>query len=293
MTNNRRSPLLWIGGKYYSAAKIVAAFPPPDQYRVFVDLFGGAGHVTLKKPPYKHLEIYNDSNVDLVNFWLQARDNTEALLERCASLPYSRVLYYDYHRSLWSGEQFSPVERAARWFYVVRSSYLGKDHHVASGWSAGNKSDGSGGDAQSYRSALDCFVFLRERMRFVLIDCRDFGAVLQQYDRPNTLLYADPPYIGAEMHYRERFRWEDHVRLAELANAAQAKMAISYALHPQLDIWYPASRWRRLTWEAPRPSRRSRSQRTGAAEVLLLNYSPEGVSAENLALWQPEQSKIA
>src|SRR6266487_3591347 len=79
-----RSPLPWIGGKYYSAPHIVAAFPPASRYDTYVDLFGGAAHVLLHRPFEKrHAEVYNDINQDLVNFWMQCRDHAEELEARC------------------------------------------------------------------------------------------------------------------------------------------------------------------------------------------------------------------
>ncbi len=87
MTTQLRSPLPWVGGKYYSAQRILAAFPPPESYDTYVDLFSGAAHVLLQKPPAGHVEVYNDIDQDLVNFWLHCRDHVEALKARCRVFP--------------------------------------------------------------------------------------------------------------------------------------------------------------------------------------------------------------
>ena len=129
-----RSPLNWVGGKYYSAKRIVDAFPRPESYDAYVEVFGGAAHVLFAKPLYKHLEVYNDLNGDLVNFWLQARDNATELQSRLDSLPYSRELYERYQASLYSGEVFSELERATRWFYVLRSSIGGIMRESKGNW---------------------------------------------------------------------------------------------------------------------------------------------------------------
>src|SRR3954447_2400679 len=110
-----RSPLPWIGGKHYSARHIITQFPPSANYDSYVELFGGGAHVLMQKKAYKHVECYNDLNGNLVNFWLQARDNLEALEDRCRTLPYSRDLYYRYHKSLWDGSELEELERATRW----------------------------------------------------------------------------------------------------------------------------------------------------------------------------------
>jgi DNA adenine methylase len=282
---NIRSPLPWIGGKYFSAAHIVEAFPAPEAYDVYVDLFGGAAHVLLQKPLYKrHAEVYNDLNGDLVNFWLTCRDHARELEERCRSLPYSRELYYQYHASLYNGqEQLDPLERAARWFYVARSSFAGWEHpSSASGW----KGSAFRNEARSYRSACDLFALLQARFAEVLIDHRDFEPVFRSYDRHQTFFYVDPPYLGAEGYYSPVFTLADHRRLASLLNETQALVAVSYAPHPLLETLYPPSQWRRITWEVYRHSQRTRAHREKATEVLLCNYPPP-----ELSLWEEERGK--
>ncbi len=165
MTTQRvRSPLPWLGGKYYSAPLIVEAFPSPRRYEVYVDLFGGAAHVLLQKPFFKgHTEIYNDINSDLVNFWMQCRDHAEELEARCRSLPYSRDVYYQYHASLCERQQeLEPLERAARWFYVLRSSFSRWEQASSpSGWNA----SGLKNEAHAYRSALDLFTLVLAKLK--------------------------------------------------------------------------------------------------------------------------------
>jgi DNA adenine methylase len=81
--------------------------------------------VLVRKPLFKHLEVYNDLNVDLVRFWMAARDQPEALQQCIDSLPYSRSLYNSYRASLRVKEPMDDLERAARWFYVLRSTFGG------------------------------------------------------------------------------------------------------------------------------------------------------------------------
>jgi DNA adenine methylase len=277
--NTLRSPLSWIGGKYYSAPHILRAFPAPSAYDVYVELFGGAAHVLMQKPPYKHIEVYNDLSGDLVNFWMQCRDHARELEQRCRSLPYARSLYYAYHQSLFDGTKMEPLERAARWFYVLRSNFSSEPPPpIANGWSAGTKNKGNSA-AHSYHSALDLFSVVQERMRFVLIDQRDFAKVFSSYNRPRVLFYIDPPYLGHELYYRadgNTFSLADHQRLADLLQTTPAYVALSYYPHPVLDELYPESVWHRTTWQTPKHSQRTKSTRERATELLLTNYKPGG-----------------
>lgn len=282
-----RSPLPWVGGKYYSAPRILHAFPAPQDYDVYVELFGGAAHVLIQKPRYKHIEVYNDITNDLVNFWLHCRDRGQELEARCRSLPYARSLYYAYHRSLFDGTQLEPLERAARWFYVLRSNFSGKYlARVATGWSAGAK-DEHHSAAHAYHTALDLFSLVQQRLQRVMIDNRDFAEVFNLYDRPRVLFYVDPPYIGHEQYYQTAagvFTLADHQRLAALLNSASAYVALSYYPHPLLEDLYPSNKWQRTVWRTAKHSQRTKETRARATELLLTNYVP------GASLWENEGS---
>ncbi len=277
MAQRIRSPLTWIEGKYYSAPQIVATFPAASSSDVYVDLFGGAAHVLLHRPFEKqHAEVYNDINQDLVNFWMQCRDHGEELEARCRSLPYSRALHYQYHYDLYHGEELDPLERAVRWFYVLRSTFnafIGPVHH---GWLA------SSGRVESvaYHTALDLFEALQRRLRYARIDCRDFAAVLRSHDNPRTLFYVDPPYIEKEDYYQREdgiaFGLRDHERLAALLNDTSARVVLSYYPHPFLDTLYPEPKWRRVTWEVTKHSQRGSETRERTTVVPTPLWMEEG-----------------
>jgi DNA adenine methylase len=272
VTSHIQSPLSWIGGKAYSARRIIQAFPPLYDYDVYVDLFGGAAHVLLEKPVIKkHTEVFNDINSDLVNFWMHCRDDAQRFQARLSSLPYSRALYYQYHKSLYSGEALDSMERAVRWFYVIRSSFTGRERESsAPGWSGSALKN----DAHAYRSALELFMPLQQRLKHVLIDHRDFEKVFQSYNHPRVLFYCDPPYIGVEQYYRHPFTMADHERLAHLLNDSPALIALSYYPHPILDRWYPIAKWHRITWMMAKHSQRTKEHHEQATELLLCNYAP-------------------
>lgn len=128
----QRSPITQPGGKYYSVKHILPAFPPHNAYKTYVEVFGGTGVLLLNKPPHNHLEVFNDANGDLINWWMQCRNHPEELREQVDSLPYSRQLYEQWQASLFDGTEMSDMERAVRWFYVLRSS-VGSALREASG----------------------------------------------------------------------------------------------------------------------------------------------------------------
>lgn len=273
-----RSSLKWIGGKYRAAPQILAAFPPAHLYATYEEPCGGAAHMLMCKPQWGHREIYNDLNDDLCNFWQQVQNNVDALVARLQALPYSRKLYYDYYIRLFNGSEIDSVERAAMWFYVVRSTGTGWLRESPVGW------NNTMSNAMAYRSVLEWFKPMQERLSHprVIIDNRDIERVVEEYDSPKTLHYIDPPYKGAEYYYQVGIRKHkkkafDHQRLAEILNGVQGYVALSYYPYAELDAWYPADRWRRKSWQQHKPSAlgaesTEEADASTATELLLMNY---------------------
>ncbi len=273
MNNIARSPLPWVGGKHYSAERIIQAFPHQESYTTFVDVFGGAGNILFSKPPYNHLEVYNDYCKDLVNFWMHCVDNPTRLQEKIDKLPYARSLYDEWNASLFNGQPLSDLDRAVRWFYVLRSSVGGVIRKSKGNWGYGVQ-DNNKLMAQYLHSATQLFQPLAKRFRAVQIECQDFEKIIKTYERPTTFFYCDPPYIGAEFYYigTPPFALEDHERLAQSLNATPAKVALSYYPHEKIDQWYQPNKWRRITWQTYKSVEKTRTTRQTATELLLCNY---------------------
>lgn len=268
------SPLTWTGGKHAAAKRIVAAFPPAHTYGTYVEVFGGAAHVLMQRSPQTHIEVFNDLNDDLIRFWLVARDQPEALQQRVDTLPFSRTVYERYRKNLNEHEPMDDLERAARWFYVLRSTFSGSPN-FSKGWgytiSEGNYK------AHSLRTATALLTSIAARFRLVQIEHQDFEKIIKVYETPQTLFYCDPPYIGYESYYAfdgmPPFTEQDHHRLAALLNATPALVALSYYAHPWLETLYPLPKWRRMTWMQPKAAERTRGTRQQGQEVLLMNYA--------------------
>ena len=199
------------------------------------------------------------------------------IAERIDTLAYSRQLYYAYRSSLRAHDVcLNDLERAARWFYVLRRTFGGHPGGTK-GW--GYHIDGNRGSAvTSLRLATALLSVVAARFHRVQIECQDYAKVIQVYQTPHTLFYVDPPYIGHEELYAvdgmQRFTLDDHRRLADLLNATPALVALSYYEHPLIHALYPATRWRRMTWTQAKAVEKAplRGRRQYGREVLLMNY---------------------
>ena len=72
-----KPPITWVGNKERYAACIISIFPPElDQYG---EPFSGSAAVLLALPPDPNrLDIYNDLDADLVNFFSCVKESSPA-----------------------------------------------------------------------------------------------------------------------------------------------------------------------------------------------------------------------
>ena len=216
----------YIGGKFNLLKTLVPLIPP---HEVYVEVFGGAANLLLNKPPSK-AEVYNDVDGDLVNLFLVIRDRQEEFIERFKWILYSRELYLK-----WVDEPppKDPVERAARYYYVLRCSFSGVLTHA--GW--GFKRKAHIHAPEIFWNALEKTELIAERLKNCYIDRLDFRRCFKNWDTPETFFFLDPPYYGLD-YYAQNFSEQDHIDLRTVLGNIQGKWLMTYGDHPRIRELY-------------------------------------------------------
>ncbi len=113
----RRPVLHWHGGKWALAPWIIGHFPP---HRIYVEAFGGAASVLLRKPRC-YCEVYNDLDDEVVSLFEVLRGGAvDRLIEAVRLTPYARAEFEGAQAPAAAGQPAAdPVERARR--LIVRS----------------------------------------------------------------------------------------------------------------------------------------------------------------------------
>lgn len=253
-----RPILRYHGGKWRTAPWILSHFP---NHRVYVEPFGGAAS-TLMQKKRSYAEIYNDLDGEIVNVFQVLRDEATAReLERLLCLtPFAREEF----AAAFTPSQ-DPIEQARR---TILKSFAG---HGSDSIHRGKASDSSmftrvvqwkahtGFRSDSNRSgttpAKDWASYPVQIARFcsrlqgVVIERRAAIKVIEQYDYPDALIYADPPYVRSTRRdlrhgYRYEMTEEDHRHLAEVLQSVRGMVIISgYACDLYDHELYPG--WRR------------------------------------------------
>ncbi len=208
MVRNMRSPIRWFGGKGNMQSKILKLFPSHKQY---VEVFGGGASLLFAKEPVA-LEVYNDLNSDLVNFFRVLRDpeKFQRLVVLLELTPYSREEFYNYR------DTYAHVEddftRAYMWYVVNLLSFGGE----CASWSVCRS--GIRNNALKFNTVTHVLRDVCNRLRCVQIDQQDFRKLIPAYDKPGTLLYCDPPYVKSTRSsgsYRHEMSDQDHIDLID------------------------------------------------------------------------------
>ena len=222
MSEPSRPILMWHGGKWLLAPWIIAQFPP---HRRYIEPFGGAASVLIRKER-SFSEIYNDLDKEVVNLFRVARDQGPELRERLRLTPFAREEFVE--SRLPSPD---PMEQARR--TVIRSFMgFGSNSHnkTSTGFRARSERSGTT-PAHDWINYPDCFTFLIERLRGVVIENRPALDVIAQCDMEGALIYADPPYAAetrdAGADYRHEMTSDDHRALAEVLSKVKASVVVS------------------------------------------------------------------
>jgi DNA adenine methylase len=115
-----------------------------------------------------------------------------------------------------------------------------------------------------------------ERLRRVEIVSRPAIDVIHTWDSPETLIYADPPYVHETRHessrdvYGVEMTEKDHSALAAALNSCKAKVVLSGYPSPLYDALYRG--WRTVTFDIANHAAGGRAK-ARKQETLWMNWT--------------------
>lgn len=183
-----RTPLCYYGGKQMLAEQIVAFMPP---HRVYLEAFAGGAAVLFRKPRAER-ETLNDADGRIVRFWQVVRERPEDLAAAVAATPYSRA-EWGAARAAREDPLDDDVEAARLLLVEIDQSFS----RSRSSWSAPCIGDGRGRwQPGTWENLPPKLLAAVHRLRGVALERNDACALIPRWDRPDAVIYCDPPYAG-------------------------------------------------------------------------------------------------
>lgn len=218
-------PFGYFGSKNKLALKLCEELPP---HNCWVEAFCGSASLTLAKPPAP-IEVINDIDNEIINVFRQLRENQTKLFRVLQLTPYAR---YEFENAKIRNENDSDLERARKFLIKAMMAINGIMGEESGGfsYSLSYSRNNKGARVNRWYNLTSRLSKVIERMRNVRLENRDAKKIFEKFlDRPATLIYLDPPYLGDRTKgYNEDLNDEQyHEELLDLANKAQCMVFIS------------------------------------------------------------------
>lgn len=211
-----RAPFGYPGSKFKSLAKILPELP---YYKVFVEVFGGAGNVILNRKR-SVLDVFNDRYGGVVAFYRVLRDPVllKRLMDRLSLTIHAREEFI-FCKETWDKID-DDVERAARWYYMIQCSFISKGSYFARATNSPAPFN--------IHNLLPLFPGIHDRFKTIQVENLDWEQCLKDFDSPDTVFYLDPPYYGLDPGlYGHKFGKNEHTRMLEMIQGLSGFVALS------------------------------------------------------------------
>lgn len=240
---------------YYGAKSNLRSILLPvlnnDTSTTFVSLFTGGGILESQKKPHK-VEVWNDTLHGITNFYwtFQAPELKTVLMRKINATCYSEI-HYRNSKHIYNKFKKSPptknkdkIDFAWATWCQCNMTFSAK---INGGFAFSNKRCSP--DAFFKRKlALNEFT---ERIKKITIMNRDATEVYKLFNKPDTLFYADPPYIGSDCGHYKGYTEADFVNLLTGFINCKGRFILSSYPSDILKKFSSENNWRTMKIDQP------------------------------------------
>lgn len=231
--------LRWVGGKKNLAPFIIGKMP---FHKIYVEVFAGAANVYWQKPLAPQFNVINDINNDLSNLYFVISDSYKAdkMVKKLMEMFYSRNIFEQLrdsrqnNRRLW--DMTPDWNRAAIYTYLNKYSYNGEFRSFSA-------SETAVMNMNKIKLIVEQMTKKLTTPPGTLIENTSFENIIKQWDKPDTLMYLDPPYWvttgkgGGYYEYVMDKKQHEQLKFL-LLNLKSAKFLLSYDDVPEIRKMY-------------------------------------------------------
>lgn len=206
---NLKPMFKWAGSKHSEIPSFCNYFP--DKFDKYIEPFVGGGSVFFHIN--KEGSVICDNNVELINFYNQlASGSANKIVELCKSFGESED---DYYRMRDDYVPSNDVERAAKYFYILKTCYRGMTRY--------NKKGKFNIPWGRYKNVNFSEIVSEEHEKLLKSSTIISGDYTQamSYATEDSFAFFDPPYDSEFKNYYLPFGKEEHTKLASEFKASK------------------------------------------------------------------------
>ncbi len=187
------------GSKWSITEWIIGFFP---EHHSYLEPFFGSGAVLFNKSR-SHIETVNDLDGNVINLFEWIKRDPERLAHEIYWTPYARQVY----ENAFATVPEDSLEKAVNFYVRLNMGHGFRTNGEKVGW----KNDVQGRErayaTQDWCHLPEKIMQAAERLRGVQIECRPAVELIQRFNSPKVLIYADPPYVLGTRHGKQ-YRYE-------------------------------------------------------------------------------------
>lgn len=213
-----KTPISYYGGKQNLVATILPLFPVHTTY---VEPFVGGGAIFWAKRP-SEVEIINDNNRELINFYEVAKNEFVELEKMVRISLHSRSLHSDATVIYNNPHMFTRIQRAwAVWVLAAQSFSAMLDGTWGYDRLRGTTSAKILNKREGF--TIDYAIRLQE----VQIECTDALRIIRSRDFSEAFHYCDPPYYNSDCGHYDGYSIDDFENLLRTLESIEGKFLMS------------------------------------------------------------------
>lgn len=252
--------LSYMGGKSLLAGKIIPKIPT---HTCYCEVFAGAAWLLFKKEE-SEVEIINDINTDLVTLYRVVKHHLEEFVRYFKWVLVARDEFEKLKKE--SPETLTDIQRAARFYYLLKAGFSSRIPYPSFGISAQRKC------RLNLLRIEEDLSSAHLRLSQVYIENLPYEKLIPRFDRPGTFFYIDPPYYECENYYGKGiFARADFERLKDILRAIKGRFIMSINDRKEIRALYRGFHIEEIqtTYSAGGAHKKKR-----VSELLIMNFTP-------------------
>jgi DNA adenine methylase len=223
--NEPIKPILKYPGAKWSRAKwIISHFP---EHKIYLEPFCGSAAVFFNKSKSDH-EILGDADGNIINLLSVLRRRGPELAYQIDLTPWAEAEYEQCEKAhSGTGDELEDARRFLVRCWQAHGTQFGKKSNT---WRhRGIK--GSASTTELWQKVPDRLMIAARRLKDAEIRNRPALELIEYYNHPDCLIYADPPYVKSTRksveHYKFEMTNEQHIQMLEVLKRHQGSVILS------------------------------------------------------------------